>query len=239
MQVRIVHRSDPKTLIGRRAFTQTLTYETGSNPLYNGTIGTMKVTYTGGNAITRTYSYDGIDRLTAMTSTDGYNSSYTYTLNSGLSGIKRYGRKSNGTTGLIDDLTIKNSGNRLLSITESADRVIDENSSDFAGTSNYKYDSQGRLIQDTGRGISNISYYHLDLPGCIEFSNGNSVSYTYSAAGQKLSSTYTRKLPTGTRSETRYYCGGLKFVKNGTAAPTLSRCNTSRGYIDSKNNVNL
>ena len=220
-------------------FTQILSYETGSNPLYNGNIGTMKVTYSGGNAITRTFSYDGMDRLTGMTSSDGYNTSYTYNMNSGPTAIKRYGKKSTGSIGLIDDLSVRYTGNRPLIIGEYADKVIYENASDLPETARYKYDSQGRTTEDSSRDITNITYNHLDRPGSIEFGDGSCVSYTYSATGQKLSSTYTRNLPTGTHSETRYYCGGLEFVRNGTVAPTLSRCNTSWGYIDSKNNVNL
>ncbi|MDE6403325.1 MAG: hypothetical protein K2K86_05925, partial [Muribaculaceae bacterium] len=112
-------------------FSQTLKYETGTTPCYNGNISEMSVLYSGRSPITRKYTYDRMNRLTAMTSSDGFNTAYTYNINSSPLTIQRYGIKSDGTVGLIDDLTMTYSANRLTKATDYADRVILENSLDF------------------------------------------------------------------------------------------------------------
>ncbi|MDE6403663.1 MAG: hypothetical protein K2K86_07630, partial [Muribaculaceae bacterium] len=109
-------------------FSQTLKYETGTSPCYNGNISEMAVCYKGGSPITRKYTYDCMNRLTAMTSSDGFNTAYTYNLNSSPLTIQRHGIKSDGTVGLIDDLTLKYSGNQLTRVDDAADPVILENS---------------------------------------------------------------------------------------------------------------
>ncbi|WP_310590818.1 RHS repeat-associated core domain-containing protein, partial [Arsenicibacter rosenii] len=51
----------------------------------------------------------------------------------------------------------------------------------------YDYDGNGNLISDTGKGITNVSYNHLNLPQrVLNATTGQVSSYSYTAAGQKL-----------------------------------------------------
>ncbi|MDE7385763.1 MAG: hypothetical protein K2N28_01345 [Muribaculaceae bacterium] len=171
-------------------FSQTLNYETGTSPCYNGNISEMSVCYSGGSPITRKYTYDRMNRLTAMTSSDGFNTAYTYNLNSSPLTIQRYGLMSDGTVGLIDDLKLTYSANRLTQVVDYADPVILENSLDFDKSScNYTYDLDGRLYSDGT--ITQAMYTPSGNPLYFRGSNNNKLlmGYRYSAAGVKLSST--------------------------------------------------
>ncbi|MDE6831455.1 MAG: hypothetical protein K2J07_01800, partial [Muribaculaceae bacterium] len=109
-----------------KGFTQKLWYEDGgARPCYNGNISRMQVT-----GVTSDYTYDTLNRLTACTSTDGYNTAYSYDLDSSPKTIERYGMTSDGSTGLVDDLTMSYDGNRLIKVTDAADPVILEQSLD-------------------------------------------------------------------------------------------------------------
>ncbi len=50
-------------------------------------------------------------------------------------------------------------------------------------------DADGNLTQDLNKGISSISYNHLNKPTTVSFSNGTQVRYFYSADGTKLRQT--------------------------------------------------
>ena len=54
----------------------------------------------------------------------------------------------------------------------------------------YVYDENGNLTQDLNKQIVVIQYNLLDLPEKVEFENGNSIFYLYSADGTKFRSTY-------------------------------------------------
>src|SRR5690606_8321143 len=54
----------------------------------------------------------------------------------------------------------------------------------------YEYDANGNMIKDRNKGISNISYNHLNLPTQIEFEGtNNKITYLYNSVGQKLKKT--------------------------------------------------
>lgn len=81
--------------------------------------------------------------------------------------------------------------NRLTQVTDSV--TTNWGSVDFvdnnAGTPDYAYDANGNLIADANKGITSITYNHLDLPVSINFSGSNpirSIQYTYDAGGNKL-----------------------------------------------------
>lgn len=179
--------------------------------------------------IKRSYTYDGLNRLAAQTSTDGYNTAYTYNLNSSPLTVMRHGLTSDGTIGTVDDLTMSYSGNRLVKTVDSADPVLLESSLDFASTQAiYSYDSSGRMTADTGRDIE-ISYNEIDRPSTITAGNGQSLTYTYAANGQKLAERYIRPMEYG--AEFRYYIGPLELSCRFHNKPAISRINTCFGYL--------
>ena len=54
----------------------------------------------------------------------------------------------------------------------------------------YAYDANGNMMRDLNKGISNITYILLNLPGEITFSDGRKVKYIYTADGAKVRTTY-------------------------------------------------
>ncbi|MBD5214399.1 MAG: hypothetical protein HDS75_06240 [Bacteroidales bacterium] len=53
---------------------------------------------------------------------------HNYDLNSALREIKRWGKTSDGSIGMVDDLYISYDGNRLSHIVDATDRVVLESS---------------------------------------------------------------------------------------------------------------
>ncbi|SFO39021.1 YD repeat-containing protein [Paenimyroides ummariense] len=49
------------------------------------------------------------------------------------------------------------------------------------------YDTSGNITQDKNKGITAVSYNHLNLPYQVTFANGGTIKYTYDAAGMRLS----------------------------------------------------
>ena len=196
--------------------------------IYNGNISKLTLTRKGGNPITRTFSYDPCDRLTGMNSSDGFNTTYTYTANSSPLTIKRYGITSTGKTGLIDDLSLTYDGNQLEKVIDNADAVIMENANDFdAEESRYVYDSNGRLVRDTGRKMAMILYNSIDRPWGVRYTNGN-IEYGYKADGTKR---FIRAKTTIGQSIRLYY-GSCEMIGNELSKGSLDRMNLPWGYFN-------
>ena len=88
------------------------------------------------------------------------------------------------------------------------------------------YDNHGNLTKDLNKGISNISYNSLSLPQVVTFSNGNTITYLYTADGRKLRTVHVIN---GTATTTDY-CGNVIY-ENSTQKLLL----TEEGYIDLAN----
>ena len=88
----------------------------------------------------------------------------------------------------------------------------------------YTYDANGNMTRDLNKGISNISYNLLNLPGEITFTDGKKVKYIYSADGTKVRTTYFDA--TGSQTLQVDYCGNY-ILRNGV----VDRILTSLGYI--------
>ncbi|HCC17681.1 MAG TPA: hypothetical protein DEP83_03820 [Porphyromonadaceae bacterium] len=86
----------------------------------------------------------------------------------------------------------------------------------------HAYDLNGNATKDLNKNITSITYYALNLPSVITFTDGNTITYGYDATGSKLSVAYTAG---GTTTKTEY--AGNKVYKNGT----LSMILTEEGYI--------
>ncbi len=85
------------------------------------------------------------------------------------------------------------------------------------------YDNNGNLTNDLNKGISNISYNVLSLPQVVTFSNGNTITYLYTADGRKLRTVHKIGIVTTTTD----YCGNVIY-ENGTQKLLL----TEEGYIN-------
>ncbi|AEE49135.1 RHS repeat domain-containing protein [Haliscomenobacter hydrossis] len=179
------------------------------------------------------FSYDHLSRLTAATyydvngsntasNTSRFNESLSYDIRGNISTLQRQGYYSSSCNyGQIDNLsyTYTASTNRLASISESA--PMSQRSHGFnpgSGGAGYTYDSNGNLISDSYKGISSITYNHLNLPSVITYGNGNNIEIVYDANGGKL-----RKIVKvgATVQYEQDYLGGLEYRKVGTNAKRL------------------
>ncbi|MBK8653366.1 MAG: RHS repeat-associated core domain-containing protein [Haliscomenobacter sp.] len=76
------------------------------------------------------------------------------------------------------------------------------------------YDGNGNLKSDSYKGISSITYNHLNLPKLITFSSGNTIEIIYDASGNKL-----RKIVKqgATVQYEQDYSGGIEYRKTPAA----------------------
>ena len=84
------------------------------------------------------------------------------------------------------------------------------------------YNSNGNLIQDLNKKISEIQYNCLNLPSRIEFEDGGVISYLYDAKGTKLRTTH---IIAGKTTTTDYFDDAI--YENGVLTTLL----TELGYI--------
>ncbi|MCM1110002.1 MAG: hypothetical protein NC336_02205 [Clostridium sp.] len=176
-------------------FEQSLQYTSGSdNPCYNGNIsrtswrvGSFRQAYN--------YVYDGYNRLVkAVSYNDGtprnYSTEYSYDESSNITRIMRYGPVATGRFGVVDDLTMNYDGNFLTKITDDAENVTLENSSDFVdgadSETELEYDSNGNLVRDLNQNITAIKYNVIGLPSEIYINNIKRYGFTYDAEGHLL-----------------------------------------------------
>ena len=228
------------TGINSGKFTQNLYYNTGSGtPYYNGNISSM--TWKSGNETTirgYKYSYDAMNRLTAgnygegstLTSNTGRYSEIVgqYDKNGNISaGFVRNGLLSTGGYGTMNALVMTLDGNHLKAVRNATGGTAAPGSFGFVDgvtqTTEYTYDNNGNLTQDLNKGITNISYNVLSLPQVVTFSNGNTITYLYTADGRKLRTVHV----TNGTATTTDYCGNVIY-ENGTQKLLL----TEEGYID-------
>ncbi|HET6996077.1 MAG TPA: DUF6443 domain-containing protein [Chitinophagaceae bacterium] len=79
----------------------------------------------------------------------------------------------------------------------------------------YNYDSNGNLVQDNNKSISNITYNHLNLPSSVAVAGKGVITYIYDAVGNRLKK-ITTELPSAANNSistttTNLYLGGLVY----------------------------
>lgn len=225
-------------------FCQNLLYEnTGAYPCFNGNISRMQWQTSKDNVLRGyDFAYDGLNRLEESTYSEGAGMSQnknrysenilSYSPNGSIERLQRYGKKNNGTFGLIDDLMYSYNGNQIKAISDKAGSLLYDGSFDFKDGANadveYFYDTNGALIKDLNKGISNIEYDVLGNLKCITFSNGFKTKYVYDAVGNKLRTTHESAV-----TNTTDYVGNFIF-ENGK----LDKYLFDGGYCSFDNNQN-
>ena len=155
-------------------FCQNLLYEnTGAYPCFNGNISRMQWQTSKDNVLRGyDFAYDGLNRLEESTYAEGEDMNQnknrysenvlSYSANGSIERLQRYGKKNNGTFGLIDDLMYSYNGNQIKAISDKAGSLLYDGSFDFKDGANadveYFYDANGALVKDLNKGISNIEY---------------------------------------------------------------------------------
>ncbi|GAB4044466.1 DUF6443 domain-containing protein [Spirosoma litoris] len=154
-----------------------------------------------------TYSYDGASRLTSASysgaSGEDYSlSNMSYDKNGNILSLNRAG---------IDQLTYSyGAGNSLTAVSDASSGSGGFTDGNASGV-DYEYYPDGSLKVDRNRGITEIQYNPLKLPRKISFGSGTTVtktvSYTYTASGQKL------RMSTST-GEVRDYIGPFQYLNS-------------------------
>ena len=211
------------------SFTQTMDY----NNHYNGNI--SKLNWTAGESNhTYTLSYDGLNRLTdAVHGNNHYTEKVTsYDKNGNIKRLHRYGLLSDGTYGVVDDLTFTLNGNQLAQAEDASPATIYNGGTNFLNGANsineFEYDDNGNLIKDLNKNITDISYNCLNLPQVITYADGSMILYTYTADGRKLNTVYK----SGTVTHRMDYCGNILYEEGN-----LKMLLTDEGYVTPTDNA--
>ncbi|MCB4234748.1 RHS repeat-associated core domain-containing protein [Kaistella anthropi] len=146
-------------------------FSTAIKPRYNGNIAEVLWQKYGDTHINRYgYVYDGLNRLLAglyqsdLTATSKEHSErLTYDLNGNIITLKRSAFFMGTAADLIDNLEYDYTGNRLDAVHDN--RGVIPNPSGYEGGGNtISYDVNGNMVDMRDKGITAISYNHLNLP---------------------------------------------------------------------------
>ncbi len=221
------------TTTGGKLFGFAIDYNTGINPLYNGNISATSW-QTANDNVTRSYAYtyDALNRITSGVSNDGrYDlSNVSYDKMGNILSLNRKGHTNAGATtfGDMDILSyMYDTGNKLLKVTDTGSK--DHGFKDGTNTNDdFEYDANGNMIIDRNKGITGITYNHLNLPETVAISNSanaGSIGYTYDASGGKLKKIVTN----GSDITNMEYVSGYVY-ENGS----IKQISHPEGYLEPK-----
>jgi len=215
--------------IGNNLFAFQINYNTPASgtALFNGNISQTfsRTAYTDTSLKNYTYAYDDLNRLTqaidGSTLNPGrYNEILSYDKNGNIKNLTRLGHRDVNATvfGNMDILAYTYTGNKL-------DKVEDTSGS-TEGFNNkvnlpieYTYDPNGNMQTDANKGITAISYNHLNLPTTVAI-GGGTINYWYDATGTKQRKTVS----TGASTD---YAGSFIYENNSLTPKQFSQ---SEGY---------
>ena len=162
-----------------------------------------------------TSSWNNTTMNYSMQMGNGTDPATAYDQNGNIKAMTQYGWKITAPTGIIDNLTYTtsyNSSSNTNKLLKVVDAASDPNTKlgDFKDGSNgsgddYDYDPNGNLKLDNNKAISSITYNHLNLPLVITVTGKGTITYSYDAAGNKLSKTVVE----GTSTKITTYLSGL------------------------------
>jgi len=175
------------------------------------------------------YSYDKLNRLKGAGYAEGetassltVNDKFTvngleYDLNGNIQNLQRRGYTGTpGNTDLMDSLVYYYEGNRIVGVNDESFKAegFDDNGARYLigkplKTLEYTYDYNGNMTGDANKGISDISYNHMNLPSQISFENFAELHFLYDANGVKLRKYYYQD-----QSLYNYldYCGNFVYM---------------------------
>ncbi|WP_119792862.1 DUF6443 domain-containing protein [Flavobacterium anhuiense] len=210
--------------IGSDLFAFQINYNDSTDPnkkLFNGNISqTFWKTKNDDTSIKYyTYTYDKLNRLkNADDNLNKFNESLTYDLNGNILKLKRNGELVGGVPdinipshfGVMDDLTYSYDNGNKLQIVSDLGSKTQGFKDDYTGLGDdtsvdYTYDANGNMKTDTNKGITAVSYNHLNLPDEVTI-QGQSIKYYYDATGSKQ-----QKIVNTTTTD---YAGGFIYENN-------------------------
>ncbi|QMU64855.1 MAG: hypothetical protein GKR88_11505 [Flavobacteriaceae bacterium] len=191
--------NDPSAGLADDLFSMELKYNDTGSYLYNGNISQILWKTASDNAKRQySYYYDDLNRITgayyyAWNETSRFNiGSISYDKNGNIQRLFRRGAVVNnpvisnaGHYGTMDYISYTYDGNQLTKVTDNGNKNY--GFKDGINTDeDYAYDTNGNMIQDKNKGITAISYNHLNLPTQVYFSTGKFIDYLYDAMGTKM-----------------------------------------------------
>lgn len=154
---------------------------------------------------------------------DGITPTSAYDANGNILRMQQEGKTGPGTSGLIDDLRYNymkanaTTGNRLQGVYDGIynpsstlgdfKEVTQGNASDL----DYDQDPNGNLKYDNNKGITGITYNHLNLPELITIPGKGTIRYVYDAAGVKHRKTVEDLTGPQPKTTVTAYSGGLVY----------------------------
>ena len=221
-----------------------------ASKLYNGNISeTIWRTANDNTKRAYGYRYDALNRFVAATDNDNKYvvSSVTYDKMGNIESLARNGWQNGASYGNMDVLAYDyDSGNKLLKVTDTGN----DNYGFKDGTNtndDFEYDDNGNMIIDRNKGISSITYNHLNLPETVSISNSEgtgTIAYIYDAMGTKLKKIITEGATTVNTEYANtfvYENGQLQFFANqeGYTTPQGDKFRYVYQYKDHLGNVRL
>ncbi|MFY0604943.1 MAG: RHS repeat-associated core domain-containing protein, partial [Flavobacteriaceae bacterium] len=197
---------------------------TSGTALYNGNISqtSWNTLNTDTSTRTYTYSYDALNRIiSGMDNTGNYKlEEVQYDKNGNITYLNREGAVNSAATvfDVMDELDYfyQSNSNKLIKVTDGGSSQF--GFKDGTNTGNdYTYDVNGNMITDANKGITNITYNHLNLPTQVTIGSNN-IYYVYDASGVKLRKTV--------QSTTTDYAGNFIYENND-----LQFFNHAEGYV--------
>ena len=198
-----------------------------SKPQYNGNISSVAWRTESDNIVRGYgYDYDQLNRLNYAShlkvTVDFFFSNYnrdgqyaedvTYDKNGNITTLQRFGEEELGQPIKIDELSYSYNGNQLQSVTDHSSPTVNDGFKDVNKVGNdYVYDTFGNMTQDLNKGITAISYNHLNLPFQVTFNSGSTINYIYDADGNRLSK---KVQPSGGSLVTTDYVNGFQYENN-------------------------
>ncbi len=209
-----------------KLFSFSIGYNQGANPLYNGNISKTqwRTANTDSSLKSYDYTYDALNRITsAIDNTTDYNlNSVSYDKNGNITMLARNGFQNSGSFTNMDILDYDyDSGNKLTKVTDAGNDAHGFKD----GTNNnddFEYDINGNLKIDRNKGITSVTYNHLNLPEQVDFGSDN-IKYVYDATGAKL------KRTSSTGTETLY--AGYFIYEGGIGISELQFFSHPEGYV--------
>ncbi|WP_425237720.1 DUF6443 domain-containing protein [Ulvibacterium sp.] len=225
--------NDISDAIPNKLFNFSLSYNQGPAPLYNGNISRTQWRTDNQDSSLKSYdyAYDALNRIgSAVDNTGNYNlSGVTYDKNGNILSLNRQGHTNAGATsfGAMDRLTYVYTGNQL-DLVEDDDSLGNNDYGFVDGTNtgdDFAYDANGNMTSDRNKGITGITYNHLNLPEQVSFGSDN-IQYVYAANGIKLKKTVNDN---GSSISTEY--NGNYIYKTVGGNNELQFIGHSEGYI--------
>lgn len=209
-----------------------------TEPLYNGNIA-QTFWKTAEDNILRGYhyTYDQMNRLRRAdfykqgnANITAYGEFIAYDVNGNIKNLVRSTGDATDNEIAMDDLAYtyqsgNGNSNRLMKVVENV--TAGSGSGGFnngtSGTNNdYTYDTNGNMTADLNKGITSITYNHLNLPTQIYWAADKKIDYIYNAAGQKVKKT----VRDGSTIKTVDYLDGFQY-----AGGILQFFPTAEGYV--------